>query len=152
MALVDYDGDGDLDVYLVSGWHLRGSEIVERTPNRLYRNRGDGTFEDVTAESGTGDTGWGCGVAVGDVDGDGWPDLHVTNFGPDVLFRNAGDGTFERVEASPGIDGWSAQSVFFDADGDGDEDLFVCGYIEATLEEVLEARPTLRWKGADVMM
>jgi hypothetical protein len=152
VALFDYDGDGDLDLYLVNGWRLEGSEVVERGRDVLYRNRGDGTFEDVTREAGLGLDAWGCGVAVGDIDGDGHPDLFVTNFGPDLLYRNNGDGTFSAVPDSPGIDGWSAPAVFFDADGDGDQDLFVGGYVEATLEEVLHAKPTLSWKDRDVML
>ncbi|MGD8331816.1 MAG: CRTAC1 family protein, partial [Acidobacteriota bacterium] len=151
LALLDYDDDDDLDVYVVNGWRLAGSEVVERGRDRLYRNRGDGTFEDVTDEAGLGQDGWGTGVAVGDFDGDGRPDLFVSNFGPDVLYRNRGDGTFEQVADGPGGDGWSTGAVFFDADGDGDEDLFVAAYVATTLAEVLGARPELRWQGIDVM-
>jgi len=152
LALLDYDGDGDLDLYLVNAWRLDGAEIVEKGRNVLYRNRGDGTFEDVTEAAGVGDDGWGCGVAVGDPDGDGDPDLFVSNFGPDVLYLNDGDGTFTRAPDPPGIDGWSTGAVFFDADGDGDEDLFVAAYIDCTLDGVLHAKPTLDWKGAKVML
>ena len=151
LALFDYDGDGDLDLYQVNGWHLEGVEVLERCSNVLYRNRGDGTFEDVTEEAGVGDAGWGCGVGVGDPDGDGDPDLMVTNFGPDVLYLNQGDGTFRADPQSPGIDGWSAAAVFFDADSDGDEDLFVAAYIDSTLEDVLGAEPTLEWHDRMVM-
>ncbi len=151
LALVDYDGDGDLDLYLVNGWRLEGARVAERGVNRLYRNRGDGTFEDVTAGAGVGDDGWGSGVGVGDVDGDGWPDLVVTNFGPDVVYRNRGDGSFEPLAGGPGIDGWSTGAVLFDADGDGDEDLYLGAYIDCTLEEVLEAEPELDWEGLKVM-
>jgi enediyne biosynthesis protein E4 len=153
LALLDYDGDGDLDLYLVNGWRLEGAAVVERGRNRLYRNRGDGTFEDVSAGSGADDDGWGTGVGVGDADGDGRPDLFVANFGPDALYLNNGDGTFRRAQDSgaAGVDGWSATPVFFDADGDGDEDLFVSAYIHATLDDVLHAEPTLTWKGLAVM-
>jgi len=152
VALLDYDGDGDLDLYLVNGWRLEGDQVVERGRDRFYRNRGDGTFEDLTDEAGLGHDGWGTAIAVGDIDGDGDPDLFLTNFGPDLLYRNDGDGTFSVVENGPGIDNWSSSSVFFDADGDGDEDLFVTGYIDAALDEVLEARPRLNWNGVEVMM
>ncbi len=152
LALFDYDLDGDLDLYLVNGWRLEGAEVKEKGRNALWRNRGDGTFEDVTEKAGVGDDGWGCGVATGDVDGDGDPDLFVTNFGPDVLYVNRGDGTFARAKDPPGIDGWSTGAVFFDADGDGDEDLYVAAYIDATLEDVLRAKPTLDWHGVKVML
>ncbi|MHC4937461.1 MAG: CRTAC1 family protein [Planctomycetota bacterium] len=152
LALFDYDADGDLDVYLVSGWRLDGAKVAQKSRNVLYRNRGDATFEDVTDQAGVGDDGWGCGVAVGDPDGDGDLDLYVTNFGLDVLYRNNGDGTFARDPESPGIDGWSTGAVFFDADKDGDEDLFVAAYISCTMPEVLEAKPTLEWKGSNVML
>jgi len=151
LALFDYDGDGDLDLYLVNGWRLEGAEIAERGRDALYRNRGDGTFEEVTAAAGLGQDGWGSGVAVGDADGDGLPDLLVTNFGPDLLYRNRGDGTFEQVPDSPSIDGWSAGAVFFDADRDGRNDLLIGGYIDCTLGEVLTARPELAWQGLRVM-
>ncbi len=151
VALFDYDLDGDLDCYVVTSWRLEGDRVVERPPNRLYRNRSDGTFDDVTDASGAGDTGWGTGVAVGDFDGDARPDLFVSNFGADVLLRNAGDGTFTRVENGPGIDGWSAGACFFDADRDGDDDLFVAGYIDCTESDVLHAQPTLDWKNTKVM-
>jgi hypothetical protein len=152
LAFLDYDGDEDLDLYLVNGWRLDGADVIERGRNALYRNRGDGTFEDVTDEAGVGDDGWGCGVGVGDYDGDGHPDVFVANFGPDVLYHNEGDGTFRRVPDPPSLDGWSACPVFFDADGDGDEDLFLTGYIECTLEEVLAAEPTLEWRNMNVML
>ena len=152
LALFDADGDGDLDLYLVNGWRLEGDEIAERGRDRFYLNRGDGTFEDATEEAGLGHDGWGTGVAVGDVDGDGDRDLFVTNFGPDLLYINDGSGRFSEVDDAPGIDGWSAAAVLFDADGDADADLFVGGYIQATLEEVLRAEPTLEWRGMQVML
>jgi hypothetical protein len=150
VALLDYDGDGDLDLYQVRGWRTEPGKVVEKCRNLLWRNRGDGTFEDVTDAAGVGDDGWGCGAAVGDVDGDGRPDLFVTNFGPDVLYRNRGDGTFERVKDPPGIDGWSTAAAFLDADGDGDEDLYVAAYVDCTLDDVLAAKPTLEWQGIHV--
>jgi hypothetical protein len=152
LALFDYDRDGDLDLYLVNGWRLEGPEVAERGRDLLYRNRGDGTFEDVTARAGLGSDGWGTGVAAGDVDGDGWTDLLVTQLGPDVLYRNRGDGTFEAAPDGPGIDGWSTGAAFFDADGDGDEDLFVAGYVDCTQGEVLHAEPKLDWEGTKVML
>lgn len=152
LALFDYDDDGDLDLYLVNGWRLAGSEVVERGRNRLYRNDGDGRFEDVTERAGVGDDGWGSGAAVGDIDGDGDLDLFVTNFGPDVLYRNQGDGTFSVISDGPGLDGWSAGAVFFDADGDADLDLYVGGYIDCSLAQVLAARPSLDWNGHSVMV
>jgi len=152
LALIDHDLDGDLDLYLVNGWRLEGDQIVERGRDRFYENAGDGSFVDVTEAAGLGGEAWGCGVAVGDADGNGFPDLFVANFGPDALYLNQGDGSFGAVEDGPSIDGWSAGAVLFDADGDGDEDLFVTAYIEADMDEVLGARPTLEWNGHAVMM
>ena len=152
LALFDYDGDGDLDLYLVSGWRLDGARIAERGRNALYRNRGDGVFDDVTARAGVGDDGWGTGVAVGDADGDGTDDLLVTNFGPDALYRNRGAGTFAAVAGAPSIDGWSTGAALFDADGDGDNDLYLGGQVDCTLEEVLHAEPELLWEGMKVMI
>jgi len=151
-AWLDFDRDGLLDAYIVNSWAMSGSEITERGRNALYRNLGDGTFEDVTDRAGVdGEGHWGAGVAVADHDDDGWPDLLVTSFGPTVLYRNRGDGTFENVAARAGIEspGWNTGAAFFDADGDGDLDLYVAAYIDSTLEEVLEATPSLDWKGVD---
>ena len=152
VALFDYDGDGDLDLYAINGWRNEGPEILERGRNRLYRNRGDGLFDDVTDSAGVGDDSWATGVAVGDIDGDGLPDLFIANFGRDTLYRNRGDGTFELVPDGPSVEGWSTAAVLFDADQDGDEDLYVAGYIECTLDEVLNATPDLEWEGVQVML
>ena len=151
-AWLDYDLDGFLDAYIVNGWKVSAGRIVERGSNALYRNLGDGTFVDATAEAGvTGEGHWGSGVAVADYDDDGWPDILVTNFGPNVLYHNRGDGTFENVAEAAGIEApsWNTGASFFDADGDGDLDLYIATYIEASLEEFLQARPTLDWKGVD---
>ena len=96
VALFDYDGDGFLDIYFGQGGDLTGA-ISDRPGNKLFRNRGDGTFEDVTAAAGVGDTGYAMGCACGDYDADGDVDLYVTNLGPNVLFRNNADGTFTDV-------------------------------------------------------
>ena len=150
LALLDYDGDGHLDVYLVNGWRLERGKVDVAGRNVLYRNRGDATFEDVTDRAGVGDAGWGNGVAVADVDGDGDLDLFVSNFGPDVLYLNEGDGTFTPHPDPPSIDGWSTGAAFFDADGDGDLDFFLAAYLDCTPDDVLFAKPTLDWKGAKV--
>ena len=152
LALVDVDADGALDLYVVDGWRIEGNQVADRGRNRLYLNRGDGTFEDATDESGTGDDGWGTGIATGDVNGDGAVDLFVSNLGPDVLYLNRGGGRFERAAEAPGIDGWSTGAALFDADGDGDEDLYLAGYIDCTLDDVLNAKPELDWEGLKVML
>jgi hypothetical protein len=149
-AWLDYDRDSRLDAYILNGWKLEGGKVVEKGRNALYRNRGDGTFEDVTDKAGVGGDGrFGSGVAVADYDIDGWPDIFVTNFGPSALYRNRGDGTFEDVAAKAGVanPGWNAGACFFDADGDGDLDLFVAGYIACTMDDVLGACRTAKWKG-----
>ena len=138
VALFDADGDGDLDLYLVNGAPLPGWPAAGRPvpTNVLYRNRGDGTFEDVTEKAGVGDRGYGMGVAVGDVDNDGDADLYVLNHGPNVLYLNRGNGTFEDATEKAGVGdpAWSSSAVFFDADADGDLDLFVVNYCDASVE------------------
>jgi len=151
-AWLDYDRDGHLDAYLVNGWKLAGNVVLEKGSNALYRNRGDGTFEDVTELAGVGGEGaWGSGVAVADYDDDGWVDILVTNFGANVLYRNRGDGTFENVAREAGVEavGWNTGASFFDADADGHLDLYIAAYIEATLDDVVGAERTLDWKGVD---
>lgn len=140
-ALFDYDGDGDLDAYLVQSGDL-SPEATNLPGNKLYRNLGDGRFEDVTAAAGVGDTGYGMGCAVGDVDGDGDPDLYVTNYGPNVLYQNNGDGTFTDITEASGTGhaGWGMSAAFMDFDGDGRLDLFVANYVNWTPTTEMECR------------
>ncbi len=153
-AIFDYDGDGDVDVYLVSAWKIEGRTVTVRGRNALYRNDGAWRFTDVTEAAGVGDDGWGCGAAVGDYDNDGDLDLYVTNYGPNVLYRNNGDGTFTDVTARAGVGDprWSSCATFFDPDRDGDLDLYVTNYVDATWEEIINAERTLLWKDRKVMV
>ena len=130
----DYDGDGDLDIYLVNG-AIQTDNVQDKTPhNVLYRNNGDNTFTDVTNEVGVGSTAYGIGAAVGDYDNDGDIDLYVTNFGEDQLYRNNGDGTFTDVTTSAkvGNSNWGTSCAFADVDNDGHLDLYVANYAEYT--------------------
>ena len=129
---LDADRDGRLDVYVVNAAD-HGSLVGGRPgePDRLFRNLGGGRFEDVTATSGLGQTGYGQGCAVADWNNDGWPDLLVTNFGRNLLYRNDG-GVFADVSRSAGIEGerWSASAAFADVDKDGLADLYVTNYLD----------------------
>jgi hypothetical protein len=136
-AFLDYNQDGYLDLYLVNGNHNnelsdKEDELEYNPVNELYRNRGDGTFEDVTRKAKVGDDGYGMGVTIGDYDNDGYPDIYVSNYGPNKLFRNKGDGTFEDVSKKAGVAGneTSVGAVWFDYDNDGHLDLYVGNYIK----------------------
>ena len=154
VALFDYDGDGLLDIYLVTGAELTPGR--ERVPHRnaLYRNLGGWKFEDVSKRAGVDLAAWGSGACAGDFDGDGRLDLYVTNWGPNALFRNRGDGTFEEVAARAGVaaGGWSTGCAFFDADADGDLDLYVARYVETTWDSVVRAMRTLQWRDGPHIM
>ena len=132
IAVIDFDRDGRPDVFVTNGAPQPG--LVKDGPqwwNRLYRNRGDGTFADVTARAGLAGQGFSIAAAVADFDNDGWPDLFVAGVGRNILYRNRGDGTFEDVTAKARIPqtGWAVGAAFFDADGDGWLDLFIVNYV-----------------------
>lgn len=137
-GLIDYDQDGDLDIYFVNGAPLDDRTPGPGLPNQLFRNEGNLRFTDQTAAAGVGDTGWGYGIAIADIDSDGFPDLYVTNLGDNVLYRNHGDGTFERVPGAGGAPhpGFSASAAFLDAENDGDLDLVVLGYTADPIESL----------------
>ena len=140
----DYDNDGWLDIFVVDGGSPADPAVARKARHRLYRNRGNGTFEDATARSNILHSGYGMGACAGDVDNDGWIDLYVTNFGANVLYRNRGDGTFVDVTQPSGVGPrspkasarpagappWSASCAFADLDKDGDLDLFVTNYVD----------------------
>src|SRR5579859_1859542 len=147
VALLDYNNDGLLDIFLVNGGRITNpmqlAEKFDRKDprywNRLYRQNRDGTFTDVTVQAGlanAGDGNYGMGVAVGDYDNDGFADIYVTNFGKNILYHNNGDGTFTDVTAKAGVaaGGWSVSAGFFDYDNDGKLDLFVTRYLDWTPE------------------
>ena len=132
VALLDYDRDGWLDIYLVNGSTYDALNGKAEPPHAaLFHNNHDGTFTDVAAKAGVTNDRWGYGVAVGDYDNDGWPDLYVTNFGKNRLYHNNHDGTFTDVAERAGValGNWSNGPSFGDYDGDGRLDLFVPGYI-----------------------
>jgi hypothetical protein len=131
-AFLDYDGDGWMDLYLVNSGPC--DFYTPKTPlrNALYRNNRDGTFTDVTEKAGVAGGNFGMGVAVGDYDNDGRPDLFLTGYGRCILYHNNGDGTFTDVTAKAGVaaPGWTTSAVWFDYDNDGRLDLFVCSFVE----------------------
>ena len=130
LALIDYDNDGDLDLFLPNGAYL---DATAKGPGaRLYENDGHMRFTDVTARSGIDFHGWGMGVAVGDVDGNGFDDLYVAAYGPDVLLLNDGNKRFTDATARAGLGDarWSTTAAFGDMDNDGDLDLYVANYVE----------------------
>ena len=136
VALVDLDGDGDLDAYLVQSGRVDKALAAEFSANRLYMNFGEGYFEEVEGAAGAGDRGYGMGVAAGDYDNDGDIDLYVTNLGRNVLLQNDGTGSFTDVTAASGVGDprWSTAANFIDLDLDDDLDLFVVNYINWTPE------------------
>jgi hypothetical protein len=163
-AWLDYDGDADPDLYLAQGadrLHPRNGP-----PDRLWRNdgdvNGDGVpdFTDVTAQARLGDTLWSFGVAAADYDGDGDPDLYVTNWGPDRLYRNEGDGTFTEIGEAAGVADrrWSVSAAWSDVDRDGDLDLYVTNYVEFDFERYpargqpgRRGEPPCSWHGIEIL-
>jgi hypothetical protein len=134
-GFLDYDRDGDLDIYLVNGNYQhdaqQGPGPLPDT-NRLYRQDEGFRFVDVTEQSGLDDPHYGMGVAIGDINNDGYPDVYVTNYGPDQLYLNQGDGTFRNITVEAGIENlrWAASASFVDYDRDGWLDLYVTNYVD----------------------
>lgn len=135
-VFLDYDQDGYIDLYMSNGTHIKGFSDEHKPDgnphNHLYRNLGNGTFKDVTKKAGVGDMGYGMGMTVGDFDNDGYPDIYISNYGPNVLYHNQGNGTFSDITAHAGVAGnaCSVGAVWLDYDNDGFLDLYVGNYID----------------------
>ena len=146
VALFDYDNDGRLDLFLVNGAEINDPTAPGTIPkktgakywNRLYHQKPDGTFEDVTEKAGLQGSGYGMGVAAGDYDNDGYEDLYVTAFGRNQLYHNTGDGTFTDVTDKAGVagSGWSTSAAWVDLDGDGLLDLVVLRYLQWDFSDI----------------
>jgi enediyne biosynthesis protein E4 len=153
-AFIDYDNDGWMDIFLLSGTRLEGAPAG--ATNRLYKNNRDGTFTDVTEKSGLQAVGWACGVCVGDYNNDGFDDIFCTNFGQNALYRNNGDGTFTEVTKAAGLlseqNRWGAGCSFLDYNRDGNLDLFVSNYVRFSMEHapVPGENTNCNWKGIPV--
>jgi len=136
-AFIDYDNDGWMDIYVVNSGRCDFYDPTPPLRNALYHNNRDGTFTDVTEKAGVPGGGYGMGVTVGDYDGDGLPDLYVTQYGKSILYHNNGDGTFTDVTQKAGVaaPGWASSAVWFDYDNDGRLDLFVCRFVDFSKEK-----------------
>jgi hypothetical protein len=136
-AFLDYDNDGWMDIYLVNSGPCDFFQPSKPLRNALYHNNRDGTFTDVTEKAGVPGDAYGQGVAVGDYDGDGLPDIYLTQYPRNILYHNNGDGTFTDVTSQAGVaaPGWATSAVWFDYDNDGRLDLFVCGFIDYSKEK-----------------
>ncbi len=132
VAFLDYDNDGWMDIYMVNSGPCDFFKPKEPLKNALYKNNRDGTFTDVTDKAGVAGGTFGMGVAVGDYDNDGFPDILVTSYGRCILYHNNGDGTFTDVTEKAGVaaPGWTTSAVWFDYDNDGRLDLFLCSFVE----------------------
>ena len=154
VGLFDVDRDGLLDIYFVNSLTVDTANEPESSHSALYRNLGDGTFRDIAAEAGVAHPGWGMGLCIADVDGDGWQDLYVTGIGRNRLYRNSGDDTFTDVAPELGVaaSGWSTGCGFADYDRDGDLDLFVSRYVEFDLDNLPEfgSDKTCQYRGVSV--
>src|ERR1700728_4015027 len=153
-AFIDYDNDGWIDIFVLSGTRLSGAP--PGASNRLYKNNGDGTFTDVTKQAGLEAVGWSNAVCVGDYNNDGYEDLFCTYFGQNRLYRNLGNGTFKDVTKEAGLlDAevrWGAGCSFFDYNRDGHLDLFVSNYLKFDFDNVPKpgVGANCNWKGIPV--
>ena len=139
VALIDYDGDGYADIYFTNAPSVAMALADKKAKGALYHNNHDGTFTDVTDKAGVGFPCWAMGVAVGDYNNDGRPDMAVSCFGGVVLYRNNGDGTFTDVSKETGLEkdkGWATGVAFGDYDGDGNSDLFVPHYVDFDVRDL----------------
>ena len=155
VCLLDYDGDGLLDIYFVNGNTLEDVQRGVSHSSALYRANGDGTYADVTTAAGVAGRGWGMGCSVGDYDNDGLPDIYVLGLNGNVLYRNGGDGRFTDATQTAGLGGgrWSTSAAFVDSDRDGDLDLYVANNIQVdTRKSPLSfPGPDCNYRGTRVM-
>lgn len=154
VALLDYDNDGWLDIFLVNGSTYDAMSGKATPPHAaLFHNNHDGTFTDVTAKAGVSNDRWGIGAVIGDFDNDGWPDIYVTNFGRNRLYRNNHNGTFTDVADKAGVTlgNWSTGATWGDYDGDGLLDLFVPGYVHYDMQDQPKSFSFCQFRGVKVM-